>query len=333
MTAVLACILVAVAVAIYLTGGYSGIRKPERMSKSRVLFDTIVKIDIEGPGELDYSRIYTAVWEELDGWERELDLYDTLSDLDRANRCDSQIILPKRLASAVGKGLDSIIPTGGHFDIRIGEITALWDFAGDGVVPETRKLSAAIDRMHRPIRMRGDTLVKSGFSPRLDLGGIAKGLAADAVFAILDSIEGVERFIIDLGGNIRVKDEGGKAFEIGVQSPESPDKLAGKFSLASGKACATAGDYQRFFVVDGIRYHHILNPANGVPARGCSAVTVLANDAVTADIMSTALFVMGPEAGSVFLESNSEIKAVFLDSTGTIIAGNFDLNPVSQDDR
>jgi len=312
----------------FIRGFRAGEPKAITESRTRVMFDTVVRITIEGHPDLDYPRIFKEIWDELSVWEEELNLYDSSSALNIANQADSSTVLPARLGRAVGQGLASIVPTGGTFDIRIGEMTALWDFAGEGRVPSRREITAAFERMHRPIRMRGDTLEKEFDEPRLDLGGIAKGLACDAVFEILDTIEGIDRFIVDLGGNIRAKSSTGKSFNIGVQSPISADSVVGKFILESGRACATAGDYQRYFVIDDVKYHHILDPKTGMPSRKCSGVTVVAPDGATADIVSTALFVMGPEDGMAYLDLNSEIKAVFLDSTGTIIAGDLEVSPL-----
>ena len=322
MTVLMVAILVGVGIALYFGGGpHRGLVEE---SRTRVMFDTVVRVTLEGQRGFDFVPVFEGIWAELSGWEAEVDAYDTASALFFANRSDSAEVLPDRLSKALRLGFESILSTGGNFDIRIGELTSIWDFAGDGRVPSKREISAALDRMHRPIRLSGDTLVKSGASPKLDLGGLAKGMAADAVYALLDTIPEIERFIVDLGGNIRAKSSDSSSFEIGIQDPRSANRIAARFSLGSGFSCATAGDYQRYFIVDGIRYHHILDPATGAPARRCSAVTVVARDGATADIMSTALFVMGPVTGMEFLKEKGGIEAAFFDSTGTLIAGNLD---------
>jgi len=317
-------ILIAVAIAIYFTGGYRGTDRSASISKTRVMFDTIVRISIEGRNGQDFEPAFHEVWTELSKWESELDIYAEESILSVVNRSETSVILTDRTSKALKLGFEAILWSGGNFDIRIGGLALLWDFAGDGNVPSEREISEAIDLMHHPIRIQNDTLIKSGLSPRIDLGGLAKGMAADAIYAILDTIPGIERFIIDLGGNIRAKSSDSSSFAIGIQDPRSPNEIAAKFKLDSGFSCATAGDYQRYFVEDGVRYHHILDPATGRPARRCSAVTVIASNGATADILSTALFVMGPDNGMRFLSSRRDIEAVFFDSTGSIIVGNLD---------
>ncbi|HDR91449.1 MAG TPA: FAD:protein FMN transferase, partial [candidate division Zixibacteria bacterium] len=151
------------------------------------------------------------------------------------------------------------------------------------------------------------------------------GIAAQTVADILDTIEAVDRYIVDLGGNIAVGGKGEKPFIIGIRDPKAPDEIIGKFSMEKGYACATAGDYQRFFVADGVRYHHIIDPKTGYPARGLSAVIVVALDATIADILSTALFVMGYEEGMTYLETNPEIRAVFFDGEGKLLGGNLEI--------
>ncbi|MCK5832322.1 FAD:protein FMN transferase [bacterium] len=322
MTFAVVLIIVLVAFAVYFSGGYHGFSKPTYQTRTRVMFDTLIRIELEGDKGLDYPQIFHAIWEELELWEKEVDAYDMNSYLFAANASDCDIIVPSRLSKSIHEGFDAIIATGGHFDIRLGELTALWDFSGEGKIPNDKEISAAIERVHYPIKLRGDTLIKTDFFPKLDLGGLAKGYALDMIYSFLDTIEGIDRMILDLGGNIRVKSKKNDNFTIGIQSPVGGNIISAKFRLKSGWACATTGDYQRYFVKNGVHYHHILDPKDGKPARGCSGVTIIADKGLTADIYSTALFVMGPEYGMEFLKSNPQLEAIFLDSTGTVIAGN-----------
>jgi len=315
-------IILAIAAAVYFGGGYHGRGRVVTERRTRVMFDTVVRISIKAPRSLDFTETYVAVWEELAAWESALDGYDSTGALFKLNSSDSSMVVPHRLAEAVGIGFAAKDSTGGAFDIRIGELTKLWDFSGEGYVPTQFELDSALTRMYSPIKIHGDTIIKSGLAPRIDVGGLAKGLAADAVAEILDTIPQIKRYLIDLGGNIRAEDRAGEPFKIGIQHPRDANKLAGSFTLETGIACATAGDYQRYFEIDGTRYHHILDPSTGKPATGCAAVTVIAPDALWADIYSTALFVMGPKEGMKFVKRHFSIKAAFFDRKGNLVDGN-----------
>ena len=132
----------------------------------------------------------------------------------------------------------------------------------------------------------------------LDLGAIAKGWAVDRAMEKLMA-RGIYNAIIDAGGDLRIiGSRPGKDFwRIGVQHPRDPGALLLTFDLKD-TAIVTSGDYERFFITDGVRYHHILDPSTGQPARGCQSVTVLAPTAAEADACATAAFVLGPSAGA-----------------------------------
>ena len=288
-----------------------GCAKPP-IKRTRLMFDTVVSISIDAPASLDIDSIFRDVWGILSEWESAADIYDSTSEIYVVNSDSGYFLLSTPLARAVSTGLAYRDTTLGTFDIRIGSLTEIWDFAGEGHIPTEIELDIALENMKTPIELAGDTIVKINIHPRLDLGGLIKGLAVDELYDYLYKKPEIDAALIDLGGNIRGFKRDDRGFNIGIRHPASANELAGNFKLESGMACATAGDYQRFFVVDGVRYHHILDPFNGHPARKCGAVTVLAPTGLDADIFSTALFVMGHEDGVNFLKTHSEIRAVFL---------------------
>jgi thiamine biosynthesis lipoprotein len=132
---------------------------------------------------------------------------------------------------------------------------------------------------------------------RLDFGAIAKGYAVDLAVEALRAA-GVRSGMVDLGGNLRFfgapPEPGGRL--VGLRDPRSPDAAIAVVRLDSG-AVATSGDYERFFVHDGVRYSHIIDPRTGWPARGVAGVSVIAPTGIASDALSTSLFVLGPERG------------------------------------
>lgn len=152
----------------------------------------------------------------------------------------------------------------------------------------------------------------------VDLGAIAKGWAVDRAIEKLEAA-GIRSAIIDAGGDLRIigSRPGKGTWRIGVQHPREAGGLLATFDLRD-TAIVTSGDYERFFVVAGERYHHILDPATGRPARGCQSVTVLAPTAAEADACATAAFVLGPDKGIPFLRNRPGVRGFIVDAGGVI---------------
>jgi thiamine biosynthesis lipoprotein len=147
----------------------------------------------------------------------------------------------------------------------------------------------------------------------INLGGIGKGHGVDRAGEVLQS-RGVENFIIGGGGDLLVRgSKGGTPWRLGIQHPRRRGQLMGYLSLESNGAVVTSGDYERFVEIDGRRYHHIVDPRTGRPARGCVGVTLTAPNATQADAMATAVFVMGPIDGMELVEQTDGVEAVIID--------------------
>jgi thiamine biosynthesis lipoprotein len=152
----------------------------------------------------------------------------------------------------------------------------------------------------------------------LDLGAIAKGRAVDRALDKLVA-RGIRNAIIDAGGDLRIigSRPGKDSWRIGVQHPREPGVLLLTLDLKD-TAIVTSGDYERFFMVDGVRYHHILDPSTGQPARGCQSVTVLAPTATEADACATAAFVLGPSKGLAFLRARPGVRGIIVAADGQL---------------
>lgn len=209
--------------------------------------------------------------------------------------------------------------TEGAFDITIGVLTKEWGFTdGKYRVPTDREIRDKLELVnYKDIRISDSKVKLSKRGMFIDLGGIAKGYAVDKVYELLKG-KGVKRAIINAGGTIRtVEKDPKRIWKIGIKDPTGNKDILGILYLDSGLAVATSGDYERYFVKDGIKYHHLLDPKTGYPSNLCKSVTVVSKKAVEADALSTAIFVLGPKKG-LSLAEKLDVGVVIVDSKGDI---------------
>ncbi len=213
----------------------------------------------------------------------------------------------------------------GVFDITFEAMKGLWKFdeGADDHIPSKAAIDEARKRIdYRQIKVdvkeRTVRLDKAGM--RMNLGGIAKGYAIDAAARVLKA-EGLEGFFAQAGGDLYVegiKPDGAK-FKVGIRDPRGKS-VTDYFALieVEDHAFSTAGDYERTFVKDGKRYHHIIDPRTGYPATASRSVTVWAKDAFTADAIDDAIFILGPEKGLALVESIDDAGCVIVDASNKV---------------
>ena len=153
----------------------------------------------------------------------------------------------------------------------------------------------------------------------MDLGAIAKGYALDRAADKIRSF-GIESALINAGGDIVAfgTREPGKPWRIGIQDPRNPSGIIAVAEI-NDRAVVTSGDYERFFMEGDKRYHHILDPQTGYPAQGVQSVTIVAPDGVTADALSTAVFVLGKRKGLDLVEAMPDVACLIVDSEGMVV--------------
>ena len=221
--------------------------------------------------------------------------------------------------------------SGGVFDVTFEAMKGLWRFdnGGDDKIPDKAAVETARKKIdYRKIELDAGkhTVFLKGAGMKMNLGGIAKGYAVDAAAKVLER-EGVAAFFVQAGGDLYVrgrKPDG--AFKVGVRDP----RAAGCGPTTLGKECyfamievedhsfSTAGDYERSFVKAGKRYHHIIDPRTGFPATAARSVTIWAKDALTADAIDDAVFIMGPDKGLALVESIDDCGAVIVDAKNKV---------------
>jgi thiamine biosynthesis lipoprotein len=154
---------------------------------------------------------------------------------------------------------------------------------------------------------------------RIDLGGIAKGYAIDRAAAVLRKA-GIPAFFAQAGGDLYVQGRkpDGQPWKVGIRDPRGPEDAFFAMLPVENHAFSTAGDYERAFVEGGKRYHHIIDPRTGFPATACRSVTVWAEDALTADAIDDAVFILGPIEGMALVESLEGAGAVMVDADNRV---------------
>jgi FAD:protein FMN transferase len=213
--------------------------------------------------------------------------------------------------------------SGGAFDITFYALKGLWHFDEDRVaqIPprdEIRKRLPLID--YRKVKVDHDRrtvfLEKKGMA--INLGGIAKGYAVDRAVAVLKQ-QGFKNAIVQAGGDLMCAGEkGGKPWGAGIRDPRGARSDVFAMMYLVDHAFSTAGDYERFFMIDGKRYHHILDPRTGFPAMESQSVTIYAPNATLADAIDDAVFILGWKKGFELIDKLDDVGAVVVDKAGQV---------------
>lgn len=219
------------------------------------------------------------------------------------------------LAALLSKGLDITRESDGAFDIAIAPLTSLWDFtAEDPKVPDDAAIQKALPLCSSDgVTIDGQDITLPSDDIQFDVGAIAKGYIADRLKDFLIK-KGVKSAIINLGGNVLCigSKPDGTPFKIGIQKPFADRNETEAVMDITGKSVVSSGIYERCFKQDGKLYHHILNPQTGYPYdNGLISVTIISDQSVDGDALSTTCFALGLEDGLKFAVKKG-VQAVFI---------------------
>lgn len=276
---------------------------------------------VDIPHAKDQSALAREIDEILETVNQQMSTYRPDSELSRFNAAAAGTWVPVSIdtRSVIDEALRVCGLTEGAFDPTVGPIVELWGFGSGGGaqrLPSSEEVAAARETVgfaKVETRFDGPAVAKDTAGLRLDLSGIAKGFGVDKVAEHLE-MRGISNYLVEVGGELRSSGSGsgGQPWRVGIERPTLvPGDLQHVVDL-DREALATSGNYRIFFERDGQRYSHIVNPLTGRPVdHDLASATVVAATTMEADALSTALFVLGPDAG-MRLAVEHDIAALFI---------------------
>jgi thiamine biosynthesis lipoprotein len=301
-----------------------GSSTPPLFHESAWIMGTVVEITWIKRGKSSRESVRQA-FENMKTVDRLMTPNTSDSDIGKLNRSGSNrfVQLFPLTCRVIKEGQTIFHETGGAFDITLGPLIKLWGWdRKDPSLPSREHILGALSRIGTDKLTCDFTGHRARFRQKgmsIDLGGIAKGFAVDQACKILNK-GGLKNYIVNAGGDLFASGQlSSRLWRIGLQDPENRNAIIASLSV-SGIAVATSGDYEQYFIKNGVRYHHILSPVTGYPARGLHSVTVLAPTTMEADALATALFVMGREKAVQWLSQHSAYQAILVDTSRRIFA-------------
>ena len=293
------------------------------MSTSAVMMDTVINITVYGGGDRNILNSCIALCEKYDKMfsrtREDSELYRVNAELSQSGEAYAS----EELCTMIRNALQIGDLSDGAFDITIGAVSSLWDFtATEPKLPEDKDIKDALGRVSYLNVSVTDNRITAKKGTRLDLGAIVKGYIADRLKDYLIG-NGVSHAIVNLGGNVLCVggNADGEPFRIGIRKPFSQYGETSAILEIDDQSAVTSGAYERYFTLDGITYHHILDPKTGYPAASdIQSVTIICKQSELGDALSTTCFILGLDRAVNLIESMEGVYAMFIDDKGSIIS-------------
>jgi FAD:protein FMN transferase len=312
--------------AVILFAGCGSIRSSELpvvVKRTQMHMGTLVSITAVAPDKAIAQASIEAGFHEIKRLEQLFSTWIQTSELSQVNASagrESVAVGPETL-ELVLRALEMAGLTEGGLNIAVGPAVEAWSVADRRRIPsyaELQSLKPLVDWSTIQVDRKARTIFLPKPGMRIDVGGIGKGYAADRAVAVMKRA-GARGGVVALSGDIKTFGDlpGMKGFPVGIRHPRQEGTLIATMDLKN-EAISTAGDYERYFEQDGVRYHHILDPVSLEPARKCQSVTVIAAEGTVADGLDTGIFVLGPEKGMALVEQLPDVEAVIIDDQGRL---------------
>lgn len=303
-----------------------GVSRAKLVERAGVAMGSELRVTAWTEDEGAASSAFDAVFTEFDRLESLMSVWRDGSDVQRLNRAAGRhaVNVSPEVRELLREAHQVSEWTGGKFDVTFGALSGLWKFDHDQNnrppdLQDVRSRLPLVDYRAVEVDEGAGTAFLKRPGMRVHLGGIGKGYAIDRARAILRR-RGIHDFMLQAGGDAFVgghHDE--RPWRLGIRDPRgSAERIFAALDVADA-SFSTSGDYERFFMHDGRRYHHILDPDRGEPARGCRSVTIVTDRAVIADGLSTGVFILGPAAGMALVERLPNVEAVIVSDRNEVL--------------
>ncbi len=302
-------------------GSIRSIEPPVAVKRTQMHMGTLVAITTVGATKEEAYVSIEAGFQEIKRIEQLLSTWISTSELSRVNAAAGErpVVVSRETLDVISRSIEMARLTDGGFNIAVGPAVEAWSVTERQRIPtqeELQGLRSLVDWTTIKIDPRARTIFLPTPGMRIDVGGIGKGYAADRAVEVMKRA-GARGGVVALSGDIKTFGDlpGMQGFPVGIRHPRQEGALIATIDLKN-EAISTAGDYERYFEQDGIRYHHILDPKSLQPARKCRSVTVIAAEGTVADGLDTGIFVLGPEKGMALVEQLPNVEAVIIDDQG-----------------
>ena len=327
------------AVCVLFCGSLTACNAPKEKTKyttqSFDYFDTVTVITGYESSQEDFDAVAEDILSQLADYHKLYNIYhrfDGVSNLctvnDLTEGAHSTVKVDGRIIDMLLYAKQMYNLTDGMMNVAMGSVLSLWhdyrtvgmDNPANAQLPPADRLKEAAqhtDINGLVIDEKKSTVTLTDPQMKLDVGAIAKGYATEQIALSLEQ-KGISGYVINVGGNVRTlgTKPDGTPWTVGVESSDGGDYLA--YLQLSGQSLVTSGSYQRYYTVDGKRYHHIIDPDTQMPAdRGYVSVSVLCKDAGLGDALSTSLFCLSQKEGLALVESTDDVEAMWVAEDGT----------------
>ena len=260
----------------------------------------------------NYKTAFDSIFKKIDS---SLSTYLPFSIVSRINNNDTLALPDEHFKNVFRKSEEVSEKTNGAFDVTIGPLVNAWGF---GFTKKAKVDSQLIKNLlpfigYKMVKLEGTRLVKEKKEIQLDFNAIAQGYTVDVLAFFLES-KGIQDYLVELGGEVKSRGikKNGELWKIGIDKPEentNDERHLQAILELNNKALATSGNYRKFYVENGKKFSHILDPATGYPAKNnLLSASVIADDCMIADAYATAFMVMGLEKSKQFLEQHKELN-------------------------
>ncbi len=310
-------------------------KKTEEYSRAEFVLGTVCRVRIlETKPKKEIDKVLNIIFAELEKLDNIFNANSGFSELEEVNKNAGikSVTVSDELYGLVKLSIDFAQKTKGAFDPAIGPLVKLWNIGFDSAKePSANDINAVLPLLnYKDIYLKDkNKIFLKQRNMRLDLGGIAKGYAADKVIKILKENK-IQNALIDFGGNIIAlgKNPKGTEWQIGLKNPNIGKTNSVITISLKNKSLVTSGNYERFFKKDGIIYHHILDKKTGYPVQtNVNAVSIAADSSANADALSTSCYILGAEKSKELLKNFNDVTAFFFyDDNSILILGKKDID-------